>query len=107
MADIGRLFRSYLKFNLLQEGFAGEKVENILGKYNEVVLAKTDSHSVLGSMNDLAWLYECHINVKGELITVDFGKAIREMNQTPQLTRGGKSSIALMKEQIEAIDEKL
>ena len=103
LVDVGHLFRSHLKFNLLQEGIAGEKIESILAEYNEVVLAKTDSRSVLGSMNDLAWLYECHIKMDGGITAVDLGQAIRKVNRTPQLTRGGKYSIKLMKGRIGTI----
>lgn len=96
--DIGKFFRTNLKFNLLLEGFESEKIDKILAEYQEITLAKTDSRSVLGSMNDLAWMYEYHISDRGGVKEADLSQVVRDINRTPQLKRNGKYSIVLMKE---------
>ena len=100
LVDIGRFFRTNLRFNLLLEGFESEKVDRLLADYEEVTLAKTDSRSVLGSMNDLAWLYETYIISHGGLKIVTLSWATQEINRTPQLKRGGHYSIKLLKQKI-------
>ena len=103
LADIGQLFRSNLRLNLLLEGFESEKVDRLLAEYQEVTLAKTDSRSVLGSMNDLAWMYKCQIVDRGGVKASELSQVIQDINRTPQLKRGGKYSIELMKEKFAAI----
>lgn len=100
VVDIGHFFRTNLKFNLLLEGFENEKVDRLLADYEEVRLAKTDSRSVLGSMNDLASMYETYIISHGGLKIVALSRATQEINRTPQLKRGGHHSIKLLKEKI-------
>jgi len=103
LVDIGQLFRTNLKFNLLLEGFENEKIDRILTEYEEVTLAKTDSRSVLGSMNDLALMYEFYIVGQGGIKDVDLSRVSQEINRTPQLKRDGHYSIRLLKEKIGTI----
>lgn len=103
IADIGQFFRTNLKFHLLLEGFESEKINKILAEYQEVTLAKTDSRSVLGSMNDLAWLYEASIISRGDPRHVNLSPIIQTINRTPQLKREGTYSINMMKEKFAAM----
>ena len=103
LADIGEFFRTNLKSNLLLEGFEKEKIERVLAEYQEVILARTDSREILGSMNDLMRLYEFQIEGKGGIIESSLQQVIGQINRTPQLKRSGKYSIEMMAEKIGAI----
>ena len=103
LAEIGQLFRTKLRLNLLGEGFEQAKVESILVEYQEVMLAGTDSRSILGSMNDLARMYKFQIGHSGGIKTGDLSSIIQDINRTPQLKRGGRYSIELMRERVRAI----
>jgi hypothetical protein len=98
LAEIGQLFQTNLRFHLLLEGFEPAKIDRILAEYQKLRLAKTDSRSVLGSMNDLAGLYELQIRHQGGLSQAHLVEIIQVINRTPQLTRDGKYSIDLLKE---------
>jgi hypothetical protein len=100
LADIGLFFRTHLKSNLLLEGFDPGKIERLLADYEAVTLAKTDNRSVLGSMNDLAVMYEYFIVGQGGLKEVDLSQVVPEINRTPQLKRSGYS-IELFREKLE------
>jgi hypothetical protein len=86
--------------NLQRESFEAKKIEKLLTEYQEVKLAKTDNRSVLGSMNDLAKLYQVQIEYKGGMKEIDLGLIIQDINRTPQLKRAGKYSIELMKNEL-------
>jgi hypothetical protein len=100
LSDIGQLFRINLRLNLQKEGFEVGKIEGLLAEYEEVKLAKTDNRSVLGSMNDLAWLYQVQIEYKGGIKEIELRSIIQDINRTPQLKREGKYSIELMKKEL-------
>jgi hypothetical protein len=100
LKNIGRLFRTNLEVNLLAEGFESDKVNRILAEYQDVVLAQTDSRSVLGSMNDLASLYEYQIMDRGGITQTDLNQAIWEINRTPQMKHEGHHSIKLLRGKI-------
>jgi hypothetical protein len=106
LSDMGQLFRTNLSLNLQKEGFEVGKIEGLLAEYKEVKLAKTDNRSVLGSMNDLAWLYQVQIEYKGGIKEIDLGSIIQDINRTPQLKRGGKYSIELMKNELQPLGSK-
>ena len=98
LSDVGQLFRTGLKTNLLAEGVAAEKVTALLTQYQQVVLAQTDNRSVLGSMNDLASIYKYWMMARGGFKQTDLAEAMREINRTPQLKRDGHYSIDLLRE---------
>ena len=60
------LFYRNLRKNLENEGFASESIQALLRMYGEgVVYSKTNSRSVLGSMNDYAYLFEGYSSPEG------------------------------------------
>ncbi len=48
-------FRQNLFKNLLRENFLQNQIEIVLDNHREIIIAKTNNRSVLGSMNDLAF----------------------------------------------------
>jgi hypothetical protein len=103
LVDIGQFFRTNLKLNLRLEEVERERISKVLAEYQEVTLAKTDSRSVLGSMNDLAWMYKHRIVDRGGTKETDLDQVVRDINRTPQLKRDGKYSIDLLKERLAAV----
>ena len=97
LQKISTLFNEALRFHLLAEAIPVEDIERVLSQYDTVTFAKTDSRSVLGSMNDLAWLYEVMIMSGGGLQLCDLTEATQNINRTPQLTRDGYSIDLLKK----------
>jgi hypothetical protein len=95
LKDVGHLFRMALRDNLVREGFAAAAIDKLLADYQQVTLGKTDNRSVLGSMNDLAYMFEGMIEGIGGTKSVDARLLSPEINRTPQLKRGGKLSIDL------------
>lgn len=99
LADIGQLFRTNLKSQLLAENFELGEIERLLAEYQTMTLAQTDDRSVLGSMNDLASMYQYWKGVEDK--EFDLIQAGRAINRTPQLKRGGRYSIDLLREKMD------
>ena len=77
------VFRLGLFKSLMTEGFAEPQVEYMLREHQHIVIAKTNSRSILGSMNDLAFQLKCLIETMGGLARADLSKVNREMNRIP------------------------
>ncbi|MCB0214040.1 MAG: hypothetical protein KDJ52_32180 [Anaerolineae bacterium] len=87
LADIGVLFRNWLQANLQAERVAPHKIDK----------------SVLGSMNDLAFMYQYLIVYRGGTNVIDLYQLIYDVNRTPQLKWGGHYSIKLLKDRLAAV----
>jgi hypothetical protein len=78
--ELDSVFLQHLVLHLFQEGFSEEQVKQLTQEYDRIQFAKTDSKSVLGSMNDLAWHYKYHLVEDGE----DFlPHIVHELNRMP------------------------
>jgi hypothetical protein len=99
LRELGQLFRTNLKSQLLAENFELGQIERLLAEYQSITLAQTDNRSVLGSMNDLASMYQYWKGAEGG--EFDLIQAGREINRTPQLKRGGRYSIDLLREKMD------
>ena len=95
LKDVGQLFCTALRDNLAHEGFAAATLDQLLADYHTIILGKTDNRSVLGSMNDLAYLFEGMIETRGGVKMVDVGELSQDINRTPQWKRGKSYSIDL------------
>ncbi|MCP5408376.1 MAG: hypothetical protein H6963_03650 [Chromatiaceae bacterium] len=81
--DLKKLFKSYLSCVLADEGFADVERERILAEYDEIGFANTNSKSVLGSMNDLAFHYKYSILESGGVHSPAVPETIRRLNRMP------------------------
>lgn len=64
--ELDTIFVQHLLLNLFQEGFSEELVKQVAQEYDSIQFAKTDSKSVLGSMNNLAFYYKLYLQENGE-----------------------------------------
>ena len=81
--DFVEMFRLGLFKSMMGEGFAEPLVDYALRDHRNVVIAKTTSRSVLGSMNDLSFQLKCLIETMGGLARADLSEVNREMNRIP------------------------
>ncbi len=93
LKDIDAVFRDGLEQAMMEEGFDRAIVSRLMGRYEEIRYAKTESRKVLGSMNDLASLYKFHMLSKGGLEYCDLPATIRKMNRVPFSPLGGRYAI--------------
>ena len=82
-ADFLERFRLGLFKSLMSEGLAESQVEYVLGKHGQVTITKTNSRSVLGSMNDLAFQIKSMVSISGGLADADLSEITRELNRIP------------------------
>lgn len=83
--ELDGMFRDWFSCTLAGEGFREMQIEKILAEYNEIGYSKTRSRSVLGSMNELTFMYKYEL--QGEsLHRWDFPEIIKKMNR--MLMRG-------------------
>lgn len=77
------IFGQNLFKNLLWENFTQNQVEIVLGEHREIIIAKTNNRSVLGSMNDLAFQLKYRIYAMGGLVNVDLAELNHDLNRIP------------------------
>jgi hypothetical protein len=78
-----KLFKSYLSCVLADAGIPEADRARILSEYDEVEYANTNSKSVLGSMNDLAFHYKYSTQKAGGVHSPAVPEIIRRLNRMP------------------------
>ena len=81
--ELDKLFKSYLSCVLADAGIPEADRARILSEYDEVGYANTNSKSVLGSMNDLAFHYKFSIQEAGGVHSPAVPEIIRRLNRMP------------------------
>jgi len=97
LENFGEVFRLGLFKSLMTEGFAEPQVEYVLREYQHIVIAKTNSRSILGSMNDLAFQIKSMIYATGGLANADLSEINRQLNRIPMSAIKYKVSIDELK----------
>lgn len=83
LKNIEEEFLINLNLNLQAEGSSLEVISRVMQEYGEIGFAKTANKSVLGSMNDLAYLYEVHIIEDGGFDNIKMLQLNQRINRTP------------------------
>ena len=83
---------------LFMENFNHEIVEKINDEYIDLEYTKTDSRSILGSMNDLMYHYEFMIYDGGGFKYCDLDAIISQVNRIPQLNTDHVYAIRAVRE---------
>ena len=96
--ELDSIFIQYLFLNLFQEGFSEALVKQLTQEYDTIQFTKTDSKSVLGSMNDLAFHYKYHLEAEGENALPSI---IHKMNRMPMGAQNYNYSIESLMKHIE------
>ncbi len=81
--ELDKLFKSYLSCVIVDAGIPEADRARILSEYDEVEYANTNSKSVLGSMNDLAFHYKYSIQEEGGVHSPAVPGIIRRLNRMP------------------------
>jgi len=68
--------------NLLQENLPQEQIEILLEEFQQVTYTKTNSRSILGSMNDLAFQLKVMISMDGGLNNINIYDVNKKLNRT-------------------------
>jgi len=76
-------FRFGLLKSLMNEGLAEAQVEYLLSEHAQITITKTNSRSVLGSMNDLAFQIKPMILVSDGLTDVNLFEVNLQLNRIP------------------------
>ncbi|MHB1463831.1 MAG: DUF6933 domain-containing protein [Thermoleophilia bacterium] len=78
--ELDKMFRDWFSCTLAGEGFTPAQTDKILEEYESIGYSKTRSRSVLGSMNDLAFMYKYELQ-SSSLHRWDFPEIIKKMNR--------------------------
>jgi len=81
--NIREVFGQNLFKNLLWENFPQNQIEIVLDEHREIIIAKTNNRSVLGSMTDLAFQLKYQIAAMGGLANVNLAELNHELNRIP------------------------
>lgn len=95
--DMADWFQGSLSCVLHEENLPKEVINRILSEYDEIRFAKTDSKSVLGSLNDLALNYEYMILNNGGVYSPMVPEIIRKLNHMPMSPIGWNYAINELK----------
>lgn len=77
------ILNEHLFKSLLSDGLSQDLIEKVLSVGDEVIFTKTNSRSVLGSMNDFKQCLECHILARGGFENGGGAKAQDLINRMP------------------------
>jgi hypothetical protein len=81
--DFLERFRLGLFRSLMSEGLADAQVEYVLSGHTQVTISKTNSRSVLGSMNDLTFQIKSMVRLSGGLADANLSEIARQLNRIP------------------------
>jgi hypothetical protein len=82
-AGLGELFRLGLLKSLISDGLDNPQVRHMLGGQGSIMITKTNSRSILGSMNDLAFQIKCIVHEMNGLVIADLSEINRQLNYIP------------------------
>lgn len=94
------VFGQNLFKNLLYEKISQREIETVLEEYREIQYAKTDSRSVLGSMNDQKIQLEYIIYSEGGLDNTDIYKLNNKLNRNILSAINYKHPIDMLKNKL-------
>ena len=95
--DLSGLFNGYLECVLAEEQLSKATIGRIMEEYREIEYANTNSKSILGSMNDLAFHYKYHILSEGGVHSSAIPSIIKKLNHMPMGAIEYKYSIEALK----------
>jgi len=96
LENFEEVFRLGLFKSLMTEGFAETQIEYVF-REQHIVIAKTNSRSILGSMNDLAFQIKSMVYATGGLANADLSEINRQLNRIPMSAIKYKVSIDELK----------
>jgi flavorubredoxin len=96
--DLLNLFRGYLACVLSEENIPELAKAKMMAEYEEVRYSNTNSKTVLGSMNDLAFHYKYYIQAEGGVHSSSLPSIIKKLNRMPMGALKYKLPIEALKE---------
>jgi hypothetical protein len=81
--ELPSIFRTNLACVLATEGVPERAKTKIMSEYESIQYANTNSKSILGSMNDLAFHYKYHIQSEGGVHSYAVPSIIKKLNHMP------------------------
>ncbi len=100
LRDMSTMFALVLLENLKAEGIGDTDREAIRSECAQVLLSRTVSKSVLGSMNDLAYQIDVAVRIAGGLAACDPVVLTRQLNRTPMGAIGYAYPIDRVREEL-------
>jgi hypothetical protein len=76
-------FLAGMRYDLLAEGIEESIVEQLLSEYQELGFAKAQNRHILGSMNDIAKMFEFLVHYEGGWNACDPREITKKVNQSP------------------------
>jgi len=73
-------FKSFLQCVLADEGFDSSFIDKVMAENNTIEYANTNSKKILGSMNELAFMYAYHFE-NDNIYSYKLPEVIRKMNR--------------------------
>jgi flavorubredoxin len=95
--DLANLFKGYLACVLSEENIPEPEKIKVIAEYEKVGYSNTNSKSVLGSMNDLAFHYKYDIQAEGGVHSSSLPSIIKKLNRMPMGALGYKFPIEALK----------
>ena len=97
------IFGQQLFKNLIYEKIPQKQIETILSECEDIQYKRTNNRSVLGSMNELKFQLEYHIEAQGGLAKTDIFELNHQLNRTIMSPIKYNHPIEMFKEKIQEI----
>jgi hypothetical protein len=95
------IFGQQIFKNMLHEKIPQKQIEMILSECEDIQFKRTNNRSVLGSMNELKFQLECHIEAEGGLERTDIFELNHRLNRTLMSPLKYKHPIEMFLEKIQ------
>jgi uncharacterized protein DUF6933 len=96
--QLDKIFLLNLQCNFSAENISEEFISAIVSECSEIVYGKTNSRSVLGSMNELSFMYKYHIESEGGIHSYKVPEIIQSMNRIPFIAIDNEFSIDILQD---------
>lgn len=106
IGDLPELLRRTLQQVMSDECFAQEVIQHVVAAHNSIKLAKTNSKSVLGTMNDNTRHIRYFLDRYGSLSQPALTKVHHHLNHMPMKPNGWKFSIESFRENVVELAQK-
>jgi len=96
LSNLKNVFINNLKQTLIHEDIDEQVIKNIIDQYLNIEYCKTNNRSILGSMNNIAFMYEQLILLRGGIKECNIQGIIHSINEVIHENIGWKYPVELL-----------
>ena len=96
--QLEEMFKTYLRCVLAEEGFDKTFLDKLMHEVADIRVTGTNNKRILGSMNELAFMYTYHLEEESSVHSYKVPEIIQHMNRVPMGMLGGNYPIHALRD---------